>query len=409
VLHTCIMSWQLDAWERGWSGSDKYICPACVDEEFLESLVQDGVDEGEECSFCGATGATMFDTFMEAFMIGVKNSFELADENMPYDGGPVFPELIRDAYDIADEFADVPGGQFADQVFEEIRDRLDPDKQYMPRYWIELEPEKAYSSAWNDFCENIKHRTRFVFWATSLEGDDYVGAGEFPVAKILDAISSLLERLGLIRTIEPGMFFYRARGHQQPDDSRNWRAADLGTNTAENSIGSSRMSPAGIPLFYGSGDVETALAEVGHADLREFFTVGRFATTIPIKVVDLTEIPGVPSIFDPKMGQWQGQIIFLHHLVSQLRQPVDPGRASLDYIPTQVFCEYFLRVFEAGSVRGIVWKSVTSPGEGLCVALDIPHDDCVDASEDGLDRVRLVLAPDSKEIHRRRTDEFRKL
>lgn len=325
------MSWELDAWERGWSESEKYICPSCVDDNFLKAIVENTVDSEEECSFCGAIGAATFDTFMEALMVGVDNSFEQVDNaNMPWEGGYVFEDQVYGAYDIADNFSWVTGGDFADKVYEEIRDRLDPDKQYASRYWIELEPEKAYSSAWDDFCENIKHRTRFVFWATKIE-DDRVGAGEVPVAGILDAIGSLLGRLGLIATMPAGTFLYRARGHQKIVDSQDWKAADLGTNSADNSTGSSRMSPAGIPLFYGSEDVGTALAEVGHADKSEFFTVGCFATTKPIKIVDLTKIPKVPSIFDPELGKWQGEIMFLNDLIVQLRQPVEPGRASLDY------------------------------------------------------------------------------
>lgn len=62
------------------------------------------------------------------------------------------------------------------------------------------------------------------------------------------------------------------------------------------------MSPAGIPLFYGADDVGTALAEVGRADDREYFTVAQFVTTAPITIVDLTDLPAVPDVFDPKLG-----------------------------------------------------------------------------------------------------------
>lgn len=331
---------------------------------------------------------------MEALFVGVNNQFQQADDAlMPWEGGYVFEDQVYDAYEIADAFAWVAGGEFADAVFEEMRDRLNPDKVYANRWWLALEPEKAYSSAWKEFCEYIKHRTRFVFWAARGGEEEYVGAGEVPVAKILESIGRLLERLGLVQVMPTRTLLYRSRGHEKVSDSESWTAADLGTNTAENSTGASRMSPAGIPLFYGADDVDTALAEVARVDKREFFTVAQFSTTTPIKFVNLVDVPDVPSIFDPKLGKWQGEISFLVALVKQLREPVESARASLDYIPTQVFCEYLLRVFGDRDIRGLAWGSVTASGGGRCVALDVPHGDCVDVADYSSDRPQLALVP----------------
>ena len=175
----------------------------------------------------------------------------------------------------------------------------------------------------------------------------------------------------------------------------------------KNSTGSSRMSPAGIPLFYGADDSDTALAEVARADSSEFFTVGRFATTAPLTVVDLTEVPAVPSIFDPELGRLQGELTFLNALVKELREPVDTARSSLDYVPTQVFCEYFLRVFDGADIHGLAWMSAAAVGGGRCVALDVAHEDCVDVADGTAGRPQLELVAGSVTIHQRRTDEFR--
>jgi HEPN/RES N-terminal domain 1 len=193
------MSYEDDGWERGWHDSDKYICSACVDDNYLKSVVADSLITDECCSFCDTVGAAAFDTFMEAFMVGVDNSFEQADNaGMPWDGGYVFEDAIYTAYDIADAFSWVTGGEYGDQVFEEIRDRLDPDKVYASRWWIELEPEKAYTGAWEEFREQIEHRTRFVFWANQGKESQREGAGEVAVARVLDAIGALLETFDLI-------------------------------------------------------------------------------------------------------------------------------------------------------------------------------------------------------------------
>lgn len=392
----------LDEWERGWSSSEELICPACIGDDYLRDIVADVVVDDQACSFCGADPAAEFDAFMEAFMVGVNNIFEPVDDNFPWK---------HDAWDLPDEFGWVFTGDHADEVLREVRDRLE-DKSYASRLWIEVDAHTAFSTAWKDFREQILHRTRFVFWAKkgNDESEEFGSAGEVPVASVLEEIGRLLVKFELITTLPTGTSTYRARGHTRRQDSRNWRAQDLGTNLPDRSWGSTRMSPAGIPLFYGADDIATALTEAGTADLREFFTVGQFVTTAPIKVVNLISIPPVPSIFDPELGAWQGQIRFLHDLVEDLRQPVDEKRGNLDYVPTQVFCEYFLNVFDTDvGVRGLSWKSAVATGGGRCLALNIPQEDCVTASAAATDRASLQLVDGGITVHRRCTDEFRQL
>lgn len=419
-------------WEQGWNSSDRLICPGCVGDDCLKAIVARAAADGQKCSFCGTTPAAEFDAFMEAFMVGVNNLFEQADNaGMPWEGGYVF--TTYNWYELPDEFGWVTAGDHADKVLEEISDRL-AEKSYASRWWLQSEPGEAYSTAWKDFKEQIMHRTRFVFWATKVDTDQYKGAGDMTVAGILQDIGALLVTFDLITTLPRGTLIRRARGHTQPTDSQDWRAANLGTNLPNHSTNSTRMSPAGIPLFYGADDTDTALAEVAPADPREFFTVGQFATTAPMTVIDLTYVPAVPSIFDPELGRWQGQLSFLNDLVEELRQPVAPVRSNLDYVPTQVFCEYFLRTFKIEDpvihglarkspatadstvgrpqdavIHGLAWKSAASADGGRCLALDVPQEDCVDTADSTAGRPQLELVPGSKTVHQRRTNEFRQL
>lgn len=422
----------IEEWERGWTWSDKFICPSCIGDDYLRDVVAGEVADDEECSFCAAAPAAEFNVFLEAFMVGVRHAFEQADNaGMPWDGGYVFETYEH--HELPEEFAWVAAPDHEVEVLDEIRDCL-VEKTYASRWWAETEPDEAFSVAWTAFREQIMHRTRFVFWARKETEDHYLGGGDVSVAKVLEAIGSLLVSFDLVTTLPAGTVTYRARGHARQEDSQAWGAAQLGTNLPKNATSSSRMSPAGIPLFYGADDVETALAEVAHADNREFFTVGKFVTTEPITVINLTDLPPVPSIFDPVLGGVQGQLRFLNELVNELRQPVDTGRSNLDYVPTQVFCEYFLHVFDPtpqihifghtpgqhvldpapeieadGKVRGLMWTSAAAAGDGGCLALDVPQEDCVDVADAATDRLQLHLVPGSTTVHRRRTDEFRQL
>jgi len=417
----------LEDWERGWRGSRKSICVRCVPDEYLQDVVARAVVDEQECSFCGSAPAALFDVFTEGFMVGVRNRFEQADNaGIPWDGregGYVFETYLH--CDLPDTFDwEIETGHEG-EVFNELCRCLEEKTYASRRWWAATELDEEYSFAWKEFREQIMYRTRFVFWAQKATADPDLGSEEVPVATVLEAIGRLLVALDLITTLPTGTVTYRARGHVRQEDSRDWGAAQLGTNLPENATSFSRMSPAGIPLFYGADDVETALAEVAHADDREFFTVGKFVTTEPVTVVDLTHVPSVPSIFDPKLGGYQDQLLFLNELVGELRKSIDTARGNLDYVPTQVFCEYFLHVFnpdadadeenaEAGveaqaKIRGLVWTSSVAPGGSGCLALNVPQEDCVDVADGTAGRLQLYLVPGSTTVHRRRTDEFRQL
>jgi HEPN/RES N-terminal domain 1/RES domain len=251
----------IEAWERGWHGSDKFICPGCIGDEYLRDVVADATADDQVCSFCDATPAADFDVFMRALMVGIDNRFEQADDaGMPWDHGYVF--TVYQHWEVGEEFGWVAAPEHDAEVVEAICECLE-EKTYASRWWNRLEPDKSYSSSWTDFREQILHRTRFVFWACKDDNDQY---REVPVAEILQHIGNLLVMFDCLTTLSAGTRTFRARGHAKREDSHGWGAADLGTNSPERATSQSRMSPAGIPLFYGADDIDTALAEVGRAD-----------------------------------------------------------------------------------------------------------------------------------------------
>jgi hypothetical protein len=123
------------------------------------------------------------------------------------------------------------------------------------------------------------------------------------------------------------------------------------------------MSPAGIPMFYGSVSEDTALNEV---DGDDFATVATFSTLQSFKVLDLTRIPRVPSIFDDYQNHLRPAIKFLWDFTEDLSKKIEKdGREHIEYVPTQVATEYFRRVFrglDEEPLRGIVYPSSRHEG-----------------------------------------------
>ncbi len=135
---------------------------------------------------------------------------------------------------------------------------------------------------------------------------------------------------------------------------------------------SNRMSPAGIVMLYGALDEKTAVREIGDVDpSRTHVTTVAFKVSEPFKVLDLTEIPPVPSLFDSTKRDNRSSIIFLRSFRSDISEPIEKDdRVHIEYVPTQVVTEYFRLIFRDGNrkpIKGIVYPSSRLSGGKSCV------------------------------------------
>src|SRR5699024_3695432 len=103
-----------------------------------------------------------------------------------------------------------------------------------------------------------------------------------------------------------------------------------------------RMNPAGIPYFYTATDLATARHEIGVTDRNDgtVFTA-IFKLQESVHVIDLTLLPPVPSIFDLANKGALERALFVREFVETISRPVvKDGREHIDYVPSQVVCEY---------------------------------------------------------------------
>lgn len=225
-----------------------------------------------------------------------------------------------------------------------------------------LDPEEHTRYSWQRFCNTVKHERRYFF----TDGDD--GDPEvLSPAEMLYAILANAYRLGLCRT-------YRAaelklvRARYQPK-GKQWRTAgELGPPPRRHAVLANRMSPAGIPMFYGSLEVETALSEIATADRLGRYAIGTFANTRAVRILDLTSIPAMPSLFaevaDSAEYDRRATVQFMREVARAMSQPVEKdGREHIEYVPSQVVTE-FVRSRGVGksTVDGIAYASAVHAG-----------------------------------------------
>ncbi|MEU9397616.1 RES domain-containing protein [Streptomyces sp. NPDC048324] len=284
-----------------------------------------------------------------------------------------------------------------DAVMEAVRDAIG-DQMWTKISWQLLRYNEQLTSSWQSFCEQIQHKTRYVFWLRRDKADQEEERwGEIPAGRILDQIGQHILDMDLVQEVPAGTKLLRAREVRDNEATAagGWGAADLGTVPREFARTSNRMSPAGIPMFYGAFDQDTAVQEVARSEKRRL-AVGTFELSRSCRVVDFTRLPSVPSMFDPDHGHQRRTLLFLHEFVAQMAEPVRDGYDQIDYVPTQVIAEFLLKAFSPDDpVQGLIYTSSLNKRD--CAVFDLDTTCCVEQTTgwDAQPKPRLGLVPGS--------------
>ena len=104
-----------------------------------------------------------------------------------------------------------------------------------------------------------------------------------------------------------------------------------------------------------------------------------FEVTEDLTVLDITSLPGYPSVFGSDEGNLERPIVhFLHSFLRDFIAPVaKDGREHVEYVPSQVVTEYarYRLGDKAGKpMRGIVYPSART-GAGKGCALFVTHEE----------------------------------
>lgn len=258
------------------------------------------------------------------------------------------------------------------EVLKSVRDHL--DQQYWGPHRVPFVPRVGLLRySWESFCRTVVERELDL-----PVGDGSPGADRDKLVALMARIAGTIRDAGLIRAVAPGEEIWR--GRMRPDrTSPAYRACDIGAAPRHRAT-ENRMSRAGVPLFYGSADVDTAVAEISARDERRHFAaVAAFEVTRTIRVVDLVDIPEPPSLFDRAQAARRDSLVFLAAFAQDLSRPVFyDGRRHRDYRPTQYVTD-FLRESTELDVLGIRFRSAHNGGVNY--ALFVEAAQCLDTDD----------------------------
>lgn len=361
--------------EEWGSVGNKFACPDCFDDYAIKKFIADNA-VAHKCSYCENTSekpiAAEMDEVISFISAGIHREYEDPVHGVGYDSSEGGYQLaVTDTYDLFYEL-EIHNN---DAIFNDLV------QAFSDYQWVQKDPYgdlpcDALRYSWEEFCEQVKHQTRFVFYKLKTR-NDWERYSEPYV--ILESLGNIVTELGLIATLPVGSTVVRARQHSSTIAYST--ASQLGTASKERAS-QSRMSPAGIPMFYGALDETTAFYEICVPDeARDAVTFGVFKSLRPLQILDLSKLPKVPSMFDEDHYDERMPLIFMHNFVRDATASITKdGMERIEYIPTQIVAEHFRHVFRLSDgtrLDGIRYRS-SKKSDGICLALFCTQDDCTD-------------------------------
>lgn len=265
-------------------------------------------------------------------------------------------------------------------------------------YWCKqdyfsLSPDKTLVYGWKSFCELVISRSRYFFLQANNEHYDPNQHDEMNPVDILKSVSSIVSELGMFEELLPTQELKRVR--IVDDYSEATTAGDLGSPPLEYCKMANRMSPAGVSMFYGAFDLETAIKETyePQPNLIKKAVVGNFFPCRKLRLIDLSKPFKVPSIFDEDQSH-RFEKSFLFDFIRDFTKAIErEDRAHIDYVPTQIVTEYFRIILSnSGSslIDGVIYPSSKNRGHKAAVIF-ADNSQCIDRASKGYGDSLLVL------------------
>ena len=322
-------------------------CGACFADRFLREEIEGLSTAVGTCETCGAANAKL----VEAADLGDKFELVCAIYDKDEEGKRLVDWLIDDwkLFAIARDRAMLLLGDILDDA-NRVRQRYVPSEMCM----------SDTLDVWETLRTELRTQNRF-----------------FPKTQIDKIrVGGLLEYLRMPADEVPPIW-YRAR----IEEGDMFPAEKMGAPPPRKAT-PGRANPVGIPYLYVGSECDTAVREV-RPHPGEILTIAEFTIENDVQLIDLREPRSMITPFSladvVDVAGVRGDIDFLERLGQELKTPVLPNAAAIDYIPSQYLCEFIKQI----GYDGVVYESSVS--DGINLALFNPSQ----AAVGSLSRVRI--------------------
>lgn len=364
-----------------WEAAKRNVCAACFEDPALQDLVK-AEAHADQCDYCGETSETgapiaaSLDAVVRHIGLCIAQEWVNADGELPYDkevgdyilGGTVDTDELVYEIDL-----ELPRDD-DDALRQDISNAL-PQVAWCRENPLIARPHEAIANSWRSFCHVIKHERRFYFLqyeTPQLQADIDQEEAAYTIPELLDVIAAYAARTGLYVTAPAGIRHVRGQERANPA-AAPFGPRRMGPAPYDKALQPNRMSPAGVPMFYGAEDDRTALMEITRS--AGDFALGVFQSSRPLQLLDLRKAPAVPSLFDLAQAKDRPFALFMREFIADFQKPVETG-AEVEYVPTQVVTEYFRSVarHDDRPIDGVLYASTRNPGGTAVVLFATEHD-----------------------------------
>ena len=347
------------------------ICCLCVHDSYLQDLILESGARGE-CLKCGKNNPSIeLDTLANLIAEILR---ETVEEGELVDVWDFERDRISHTEQAGDSLSDFIGeilqvdeddDPLIDYVLEKLVSHSPGDEGFFDgeAYTRKKYRPFAVEENWIEFRNGLMHKSRFFnhkakeFLEWLFEGIDSFKVGGFGpgVVRMLTPLDC-----------EP---IYRARNCTPPNDHSAAILANPSDQLAappKEIAPAGRMSPSGVPVFYGAFERRTCIAEL-RPPVGGKVISGEFKLTREIRVLDFTALEvaydrKVVSYFDPGYRRKIERRQFLKSFHRIISHPVAHDQEH-EYLQTQVIAEY-LATQHKPSIEGVIFASAQDKQEG---------------------------------------------
>lgn len=349
-------------------------CPTCIADEGLKLFVSQHATD-RACDFCGsADGYGLELQSLFRYIAGcLSGEYDDPNDGVGWDGREGGWQGV-DPFDSDDLLRELDEPLAHDLLRSEFVRAF--SHEWCQRDPYRLEYHEALASSWEAFAAVVRNDPHRELTSIGEEtpSDDELFEPNRVLGEIGNTISNVEHHVP--RTVVRGENVWRGRRHAAGEVYTT--PGELGSPIAA-IAGENRMTPAGVPVFYGSSDADTARREVLQTGDGDMVTVACWHVTEPIVYLDLASEIQLPTIFSQHGRMDRRWLRFLQRFAIEISQPYADPASAIDYLPTQRFTAYIrdtLRSANGSSVMAIRYRSAVPQSTGENWVVFVGSDEC---------------------------------
>jgi len=369
--------------EAGYSScGDLSVCTSCFGNEAIKAYIE-SYSDSSECSYCDSEDIKSCNLNSVVERIVESIYFEWDD---PANAGVGWESAeggwlgVETAYTYELLTSELDLDIENDNLINDINSSI-LNTEWCKKSPYSLDEDQRLFYGWQGFSDFVKYNSRYVLFKKDENKKDKINFAqeEMEPEEVLKSIGLFINQHNLISTVDTSENIYRVRIVDKNISFDN-NEKELGSPPTEFCTFANRMSPAGISMFYGAFDIDTAIKETYEPEINitKKAICGLFNPTRKFTLINLSEIPPVPSLFDENRYE-RDSLSFLSDFIKDFCKPIERAdKAHIDYVPTQIVTEYFRHVLllDTGKrIDGVIYPS-SKDNEKKCIVIFSNSEQC---------------------------------